>query len=96
MSIYAQYVALLDGVLKHRFLHTPLAAATYLDGLELAAAHQRIGGRSVDLELLGNICQGEESGHVPILPPMDWSGAVIHNLHVFGPMSSRPCREPSQ
>ena len=85
-------IALLDVLLEHLLLDTPLAASAHLDCLELAAANERVGGRRVDLELLGNVSESQESGHDSILPPLRPTGAVIHSLRLFGPGSSRRAR----
>ena len=69
-------VSLLDVLLQHGLFDTPLAPASDLDGLQFAASHEGIGLRRVDLQLFGDVCKGEESGHDTILPlpGMSWSG----------------------
>lgn len=77
-------VTLFDVLLQHLLFNAPLSAAAHLDGFEFTAAYQGVGCRGIDLQLFSNIGEGEESGHVSILPPGMASGAVIHSLTLFG------------
>lgn len=67
-------------MLQHGFFNTPLAPATHLDGLELAAPYEGIGLRRIDLQLLGDVREGKKTGHNPILPLFETFDPVIHSL----------------
>ena len=77
-------IARLDVLLELDVLHTPLAAATHLDGLELAAADEGVCLCRTDLELLAYVRERQETRHGNIVPAFWTLEPVIHSLMLFG------------